>query len=197
MGEGMTTYIRTGRGLMSRTAVAPNGQERTFGANELIVSKTDRKGHITYANDVFVRISQYDPGDLVGRPHNVIRHPEMPRGVFALLWNTIAEGRELFAVIDNLASDGAHYWVLAHVTPTLDETGSIIGYHSNRRLPERAMIESIKPLYRRMLAEESRHNRAAEAAQAGARLLDEHLAELGRTYDEFIWTIIHSSGSDS
>lgn len=182
---------------MARAAIAPSGQERTFQAGELIVSKTDPKGHITYANDVFLRLANYAFCDVLGKPHNLIRHPDMPRGLFHLLWQTISEGHELFALINNLASDGAHYWVLAHVAPTYDASGSIVGYHSNRRLPDKPLIDAITPLYRRMLTEENRHNRAAEAARAGARLLEEHLAENGRSYDEFIWYLIHKAGSDS
>ena len=107
----------------TRRAIRPTGEERTFGADELIVSKTDPRGVITYANDVFLRVSGYDMDEVVGRPHNLIRHPDMPRAVFQLLWDTLTERRELFAYINNLASDGAHYWVLAHVTPSYGPDG--------------------------------------------------------------------------
>ena len=95
----------------------PTGRERTFGPDELIVSKTDLKGRMTYANDVFLRISGYDLDELIGQPHSLIRHPEMPRGLFRLLWQRISTGHEVFAFINNLAKTGDHYWVLAHVTP--------------------------------------------------------------------------------
>lgn len=182
---------------MGRAAIAPTGQERTFGVGELIVSKTDVKGHITYANDVFLRLARYESHEVVGEPHNVIRHPEMPRGVFHLLWQALSEGNELFAVINNLASDGAHYWVLAHVTPSHDESGAIVGYHSNRHLPDRPLIDAVRPLYRRMLTEEAQHNRVVDAARAGADLLTRHCAENDMSYDEFIWQLIHSTGNDS
>ncbi|MFC7575365.1 PAS domain-containing protein [Klenkia terrae] len=131
----MTTTEATAR---ARTAVRPTGVERSFGADELIVSKTDRRGVITYANDVFLRVGAYSLDEVIGQPHNLIRHPEMPRAVFHLLWDTISRGHELFAYINNLAADGAHYWVLAHVTPSVDERGTIVGYHSNRRRPSPA-----------------------------------------------------------
>ncbi|HMO11052.1 MAG TPA: PAS domain-containing protein, partial [Actinotalea sp.] len=117
---------------MRPSSVMPTGVERTFGADEIIVSKTDPKGRITYANQVFLRVSGYREDEVVGQPHSIVRHPDMPRAVFALLWETIQAGREIFAYINNLAADGAHYWVFAHVT-TSRAGGALVGYHSNRR----------------------------------------------------------------
>jgi PAS domain S-box-containing protein len=169
----------------------PTGIERTFSADELIVSKTDVRGVITYANDVFLRVSGYESADVLGQPHNLIRHPDMPRAVFALLWEMLAARREVFAYIDNLAADGAHYWVLAHVTPSLGADGSVIGYHSNRRKPSPRAIEALRPLYDRLRAEERRHPTAKAAVAASSRVLTEALAEHGGSYDEFIWSVIN------
>ncbi len=173
----------------------PTGVERTFAPDDLIVSKTDRRGVITYANDVFLRVSGYELDEVLGRPHNLIRHPEMPRAVFALLWQTLAEGRELFAYINNLASDGGHYWVLAHVTPSYDADGTVIGYHSNRRRPSPAAVARVVPLYRRLLEEERRHPSARAAAEASSRLLAELVAAEGGTYEDFVWSIINREES--
>jgi PAS domain S-box-containing protein len=170
--------------------VAPTGEARTFAPDELIVSKTDLRGVITYANDVFLRISRYELDEVLGRPHNLIRHPEMPRAVFALLWQTLSEGRELFAYINNLASDGAHYWVLAHVTPSYSADGAVIGYHSNRRRPSPGAIRTVTPLYRRLVEEERRHPTAKAAVAASSRLLDELVAAEASSYEEFIWSVI-------
>ena len=170
--------------------VAPTGEARTFAPDELIVSKTDLRGVITYANDVFLRVSRYELDDVIGRPHNLIRHPEMPRAVFGLLWQTLCEGRELFAYINNLASDGAHYWVLAHVTPSYGPDGQIVGYHSNRRRPSPGAIGTITPLYRQLLEEERRHPTARAAVAASSRLLDELVAGQAGSYEEFIWSVI-------
>jgi PAS domain S-box-containing protein len=170
--------------------VAPTGEPRTFAPDELIVSKTDLRGVITYANDVFLRISRYELDEVLGQPHNLIRHPEMPRAVFALLWQTLSEGRELFAYINNLASDGAHYWVLAHVTPSYSADGAVIGYHSNRRRPSPGAIRTVTPLYRRLVEEERRHPTAKAAVAASSRLLDELVAAEAGSYEEFIWSVI-------
>ena len=116
-----------------RAAASPTGRERSFSADELIVSKTDPRGVITYANDVFLRVSGYDLDEVLGRPHNVVRHPEMPRAVFSLLWDALGSGQEIFAYINNLASNGDHYWLLAHVTPSQGPEDRVVGYHSGRR----------------------------------------------------------------
>ena len=148
-------------------------------------------GVITYANDVFLRISGYEMADVIGQPHNLIRHPDMPRAVFALLWETLAARRELFAYINNLAADGAHYWVLAHVTPSFGPDGTVVGYHSNRRRPSPRAVERIRPLYDQLLAEERRHPNAKAAVAASSRVLADVLAGQDESYDEFIWSIIN------
>lgn len=174
---------------MARTEIRPTGVERTFNDDEIIVSKTDPKGIITYCNDVFLRVSQYDESYVIGKPHNLIRHPDMPRSIFKLLWDTIQSGEEIFAYVVNLAGDGAHYWVLAHVTPTIVD-GRIVGYHSNRRTPDRRALDSqVRPLYDQILAVERRAGRPAEAVAAGTALLNTTLAGAGMTYDEWVWSL--------
>lgn len=114
--------------------------------DELIVSKTDLKGRITYANDVFLRVANLAPREALGAPHSLIRHPDMPRCVFKLLWDTIESGEEIFAYVINLAGNGDHYWVFAHVTPSFDASGRMVGYHSNRRRPSAEQIAKIVPI---------------------------------------------------
>lgn len=174
---------------MRAAVVAPTGVERRLGDDELIVSKTNTKGIITYANDVFCRLAAMAESEVLGRPHNVIRHPDMPRYVFKLLWETLEARKELFAYVLNLAADGTHYWVLAHVTPSYDREGRVIGYHSNRRCASRQAIEAITPVYAALLAEEQRHPRPAEGLQASTRLMGEILAQRGVSYDEFFWSV--------
>ena len=170
------------------SATDPSGRERTFGDHEFIVSKTDLRGHITYANDVFLRVSGYEEHEVLGQPHNMIRHPEMPRAVFALLWQEIAAGREISAYVVNLAKDGDHYWVLAHVAPTV-VNGSIVAYHSNRRRPDRSAVDAIIPIYQALVDEERRHQRRSDAIAASSSMLESWLRERGTTYEEFVWSI--------
>lgn len=165
------------------------GIERPFGDDEIIVSKTDANGKITYVNDVFVRVSAYPRSELIGAAHSIIRHPEMPRCVFQLLWDTIQDGREMFAYVVNRAANGDHYWVFAHVTPTFDAAGRIGGYHSNRRTVDRRVLPSVKALYARLLAAEQGHARKRDAIAASTSLLNRHLKEKGQSYDAFVWSL--------
>ena len=173
----------------TRRTVRPTGIECPYREDELIVSKTDLKGRITYANSVFQRLSKFPLEELMGAPHSLIRHPDMPRCVFKLLWDTIAAKEEIFAYVLNMAKDGDHYWVFAHVTPTFDVNQNIIGYHSNRRKPDLAQIEKVKPLYAALLAEENRHDSRKDGMLRAYDMLLNLLREKGQDYDEFIFSI--------
>ena len=163
------------------------GVERYFDDNEIIVSKTDLKGHITYANDVFLRIADYSEREVLGQPHSIIRHPDMPRSIFKLLWDTVQGGSEIFAYVVNRAKNGDHYWVLAHVTASRNDAGEIVGYHSNRRVPDRRIVsEHIIPLYQTLCSEEQKHENRKEGLQAACDMVGAMLADRGVAYDEFV-----------
>jgi PAS domain S-box-containing protein len=167
----------------------PTGKERTFSDDEIIVSKTDPKGRLTYVNDVFCKVGLYSEDELVGQPHSIVRHPDMPRSIFALLWERIRAGREIFAYVKNMAKNGDYYWVLAHVTPSYDGNGQIDGYHSNRRVPDRKAVAAVEPLYRDLLAlENAQPDRKAGLAAARAQL-DALLQQKGMSYDEFVFSL--------
>jgi PAS domain S-box-containing protein len=174
---------------MSKYAVTPTGRERPFGEEEIIVSKTDLTGRMTYVNKVFARLAQYPVKSLIGAPHSLIRHPDMPRSVFKLLWDRIASNNEIFAYVINMAKSGDHYWVFANVTPSWDEHGKIAGYHSNRRKPEPGRIEKIKPIYDKLLAEERRFDDRKQGMESAFAMLTGMLQEKGLSYDEFILTL--------
>ena len=166
------------------------GNEAFFDDDEIIVSKTDIKGHITYANRVFLRVAGFDEREVIGAPHSIIRHPEMPRCVFKLLWDMLAAGKEVFAYVNNLAMDGDNYWVFAHVTPSLDGSGNTVGYHSNRRVPERRVVEQvIRPLYRSLLEEEQRHADRKAGLDGSYQMLLGLLKEKGVDYDELVFSL--------
>lgn len=169
--------------------VRPTGIERFFGEDDIIVSKTDSRGIITYANDIFQQVSGFTEEELLGQPHNLIRHPEMPQCVFRLLWETIAAGQEIFAYVVNQSKNGDHYWVLAHVTPTFDERGRVIGYHSNRRVPGRSAIAAVQPIYAALLAEERKARDPESGIQAATALLLAQLAQAGVDYEQFVFSL--------
>ena len=167
-----------------------SGKERFFHDDELIVSKTNLQGKLTYTNRMFLSISDYTEAEVLGQPHSIIRHPHMPRSIFMLLWKTIQNGDEIFAYVINRAKNGDHYWVLAHVTPSKDAQGQIIGYHSNRRTPDRKILnEIITPLYSSLLKIEH----AASDRKLGLKQsYDELMTVISSKeieYDEFIATL--------
>ena len=170
-------------------SITPTGVEVFFDADDIIVSKTDLKGRITYANKVFVDICGYTEAELIGQPHSIIRHPDMPRCVFKLLWDTLAQGREIFAYVKNMTKGGDHYWVFAHVTPSYDPDQRVIGYHSNRRVPERRIIAALEPLYASVRAEEDRHRNGKDAVAAGAAMLTDFISAKNVTYDQLVFAL--------
>lgn len=166
------------------------GVEQFFDDDELIVSKTDLKGRMTYTNDVFTRIAGFSASELKNQPHSIIRHPQMPRCIFALLWQTIQGGDEIFAYVINLCKNGDHYWVQAHVSPSRGSSGEVIGYHSTRRVPDRSIVDDkIIPLYSQLLAEENKHANRKSGMGASAETLQNILKSQNLAYDEFIATL--------
>lgn len=165
--------------------VQPTNEELVMQDNEFIISKTDLQGKITYANRTFLYYSGYEENELLGAPHNIIRHPDMPRGVFKLLWDTVQSGVEICAYVKNMSRSGAFYWVFANITPVVDEKGSIVGYYSVRRKPKRSALEKVEPLYREMLLAEQQSG-TREAISASLGLTQKKLREIGMEYDEFV-----------
>ncbi|KJS35243.1 MAG: chemotaxis protein [Rhodospirillaceae bacterium BRH_c57] len=177
---------------MSSRLMTVTGQERIFGDDEIIVSKTDLRGRITYANTVFLRMAGYPEKDVIGAPHSLIRHPDMPRAVFKVLWDVIGTGKELFAYVKNRSSNGDHYWVIAHVTPSFDAAGGIIGYHSNRRPPNRRALEVIEPLYARIRQIEMQAKDAKAGMAAAHTALLAAVADTGKSYEELMFALEES-----
>lgn len=173
-----------------RKDVSLTGRERNFSADDVIVTKTDLKGHITYANRVFLQMAQLDLKQVIGAPHSIIRHPAMPRCVFKLLWDRLAGGHEVFAYVVNRALSGDHYWVFAHVTPSYGPDGKVAGYHSNRRVADPSKVTGIiEPLYAELLAVEQKHADRKQGMNAAFALLLDKLKTAGTDYDRFIFSI--------
>ena len=165
------------------------GQVREVAVQDLFFSTTDRKGLIRSGNQIFVRVSAYPLEALLGAPHNVIRHPDMPRAVFKLLWDTLTKGDEIFAYVLNMAKSGDHYWVFAHVTPTFTRDGGITGFHSNRRVPEKRALDAIKPIYASLKAIEDGARDRASGLEASYAAVLKLLRDKGMSYDEFVFSL--------
>jgi PAS domain S-box-containing protein len=165
--------------------VQPTTREKVMREHDFIVSKTDLKGRITYGNRIFIEYSGFSEQELLGAPHNIIRHPDMPRGVFKFLWDTLAQQKEIFAYVKNMAKDGSFYWVFANVTPDYDASGNVIGYLSVRRAPKRSAVDVLSGVYQLMLAEEEKAG-PRDACDASLALLGSILKDKGMTYDELV-----------
>jgi PAS domain S-box-containing protein len=165
--------------------ITPQNQEIVMLEGDLIVSKTDVKGRITYGNRAFNQYSGFTENELLGTQHNIIRHPDMPRGVFKLLWDRLKGGQEVFAYVKNITKSGAYYWVFANVTPSYDAQGTLLGYFSVRRKPNPAALKQIQPLYTQML-EAERLAGARDAMDASTQLLLGILADKKLSYDDFV-----------
>jgi aerotaxis receptor len=168
--------------------ITPTGQEAPWDGHSVIVSKTDLTGRITYVNRTFMRVSNFSEAQVLGVQHNLVRHPDMPRGAFKLLWNTLKEGREFFGFVKNMSSDGHYYWVFANVTSDVDFSGQTVGYFSVRRKAKPAAIAVIEPIYREMLALE-RQVGPANAPDASIKLLQDKLQALGQSYEQFVLSL--------
>ncbi len=166
------------------------GVEIPFDADEIIVSKTDLTGKITYGNRLFYRLAGLPEKDCIGVQHNLVRNPNMPRAVFELLWKTIENGEEIFAYVVNRSKNGDHYWVFAHVTPSRDSSGNIIGYHSNRRVPNRQVLnQHIEPLYKQLLTVEKQNDSPKAGLAASMAMITTMLEENKMSFNEFMFSL--------
>ncbi len=182
------TIIFSVRGEEMRPNIQPTNVEKVMRENDFIVSKTDTTGVLTYCNQIFMEFAKYEEHELLGQQHNIVRHPDMPRIIFKLLWDTIKQGKEINAYVKNLAKDGSFYWVDANITPVVNDKGELQGYYSVRRKPDGVRLEKVKKLYKQLLDEESKYNKK-EGLQASEKLLNKILNEEGKTYEEFIFTL--------
>lgn len=163
--------------------IQTRNNEKILSKDEFIVSKTDKKGHIIYGNKTFIKISGYEEKELLSKPHSILRHPDMPKVVFKLLWERLKDGNEIFAYVKNLCKDGSYYWVHANVTVTKDERGNVVDYHSVRRKASEKAMQTIPKLYEKLKIEESR------SIDASKKTLESILLKEGKSYDDFIFNL--------
>ncbi|UTW00439.1 methyl-accepting chemotaxis protein [Marinomonas rhizomae] len=124
-------------------------QEKTFSKNEKLITTTDLKGKILHCNDAFVKISGFDKSELIGSPHNIVRHPDMPKEAFQIMWDTLKQGKAWMGLVKNRCKNGDFYWVDAYVTP-VTESGKVVGYESVRTVPSREDVARAEKVYQRI-----------------------------------------------
>jgi len=168
----------------------PTDNEIKLSTTKHIVSKTDAKGVIEYGNDYFVEISGYTETELIGQPHSIIRHPDMPKVVFKMMWDRIKQGKNIMAIVKNMAKDGSFYWVVTEFEPKLDSiTGEVISHTAFRKAAPQKAIDAITPIYAKLLEIE-----AESGMEASEKYLRGYLEENSTTYDELIDSLVGNHG---
>lgn len=157
-------------------------EEVKWDKTQTIVSKTDTHGTILYANDAFVKTCEYNAIDLIGEPHNVIRHPDMPKVAFKVLWDSLKKGENFHAIVKNLTRTGRYYWVITDFTIDRNEKGEITGYTGRRKAVPDNIVKKIAPLYKTLLDIEKIKGEKASELYFEAYLNE----EIGKNYDEFV-----------
>ena len=131
----------------------PIDEEVLFDGRSLI-SETDTKGVITFVNRKFTEMTLYTKEEVIGKSHNILRHPDMPKAAFEAMWKIIKEGKIWEGYVKNLRKDGKYYWVIVNIVPKLDSKGDVVGYIASRKMPDRIRLKSIIHQYKQMLDEE-------------------------------------------
>jgi len=169
----------------------PVNEEIKLDKHKYIMSRTDTKGVIEFGNDYFFEISGYSPNELIGQPHSVIRHPDMPKVIFKIMWDRLKQGKNIFAVVKNLAKDGRYYWVTTKFEikkHPVDNT--IVGYMAYRQAASQKAVETMKKLYSELLEIEK-----SGGVEASEKYLIGYLESQRKTYDEFIDDVIGNKGA--
>ncbi len=168
----------------------PINKEIEIDSKRYIMSKTDPKGIIEYGNEYFVEISGYKESELVGKPHNIIRHPDMPKAVFKLMWDRLDSRKNVFALVKNLAKSGRYYWVLTDFDVKINKaTNETLGYFAYRRAAPKHAVKKIEKIYAKLLEIEKE-----SGVNGSEKYLMGFLEERGQTYDQFIDEITQNSG---
>ena len=157
-------------------------KEVVWDKSRVIMSKTDHRGIIEYTNEVFVDVCGYEDYELMGQPHSIIRHPDMPKVLFKVLWENLKLVGNFHAVVKNLAKSGRYYWVVTDFESTKNEEGEITHYFGRRRaVPQEIITNYIEPLYKKLLQIEK-----ASGVEYSEKYLIGFLEEKNRSYVEYI-----------
>lgn len=159
----------------------PKNEEITVSPKKTIVSRTDEKGIIRFVNDYFKEIAGYNEDELIGQPHNVIRHPDMPKVIFKHLWDELKQGHDVRAIIKNLAKDGRYYWVITNFYPLYDDNGKIIGYYARRKAVPQHVKEEVAKLYKTLKSLEEQGG-----MEASEKYLQQWLKDHNTTYQDYV-----------
>ena len=164
----------------------PIDREVQWDKTKTLISETDVKGTITNVNDVFCAVAHYSASELIGQPHNLIRHPDMPKLIFKLLWDNLKVGNNFVGVIKNLAKTGEYYWVVTGFEMRRDAMGTITHYIGRRKsVPEAAINNYLAPFYESLLKMEK-----IGGVELSSRFFKNYLTKQGKDYIDFVISIM-------
>ena len=175
---------------MNAKKIIPVNTEVHWNKDLELVSKTDKAGTIRYANEAFVNVSGYEEYELVGQGHNIIRHPDMPKVIFKLLWSNLLKGKDFHAVVKNMAKNGRYYWVITRFEIFKNDKGEITGYMGRRKSIQPEVAERVEELYKKLVQIEE-----ASGIEAAEDYLTGYLEDLKKTYEEYLSDILQSAKS--
>ncbi len=164
-------------------------KEVKFSKKKFIVSKTDIEGKITFVNQNFCDVSGYSADELVGVQHNVLRHPDMPKAIFYMIWGSLHAGMETSAVIKNLAKSGKYFWLITDFSMQRDTQGNLQTFSSFNRIAPDHIVEVIEELYREMILAEKKGG-----IEGSLNYLNEFLAQKEMNYNDFLEDLIEPKG---
>lgn len=171
--------------LTKKDRPAPVNKEILIPDEAVLISVTDPKGIITEVNEVFIETAGYSEEELIGTPHNLIRHPDMPRLMFKIVWEHIKERENVMALVKNLAKDGRYYWILTDFVTEVNANNEVVNYTAYRRPICEDVQKAITPLYKALSAIET-----VAGIAASEKFLKEYLDNKAMSYDELIEDII-------
>ena len=174
---------------MSITKPVATDIEIKVDKNKMIVSKTDSSGKIIYGNEYFCQLTGYNESELISSPHNIIRHPDMPKAIFRLMWTHLKAGRSIMAVVKNMAKNGNYYWVTTDFEIRRDPLGNIQSYVAFRQAAPKHVVKEMEKLYKKLIVIEKEHDINASVAYLDAFLEEKHM-----NYHQFIEQLAKPKG---
>ncbi len=161
--------------------IIPTDREIKLNPKKYILSTTDLEGNITKVNDYFIEICKYTQEELIGANHNIVRHPDMPKAIFYLMWQYIQNGQNITAIVKNMAKNGDYYWVITDFEIRRDHDGKINRYMAFRQAAPKKIVRTIEPLYRKLLEIEK-----ADNMEVSLEYFLNFVAEQGTDYNGYI-----------
>lgn len=177
---------------MTNLKPTPLNEEIVWDKTRTIKSRTDSKGIINYVNNVFIDVSEYSEEELIGQPHNIVRHPHMPKVIFKILWENLSKGVNFNAVVKNLTKTGKYYWIVTNFDIFKGHSGEPSAFMGVRNSVPDNVIHTLEPVYKRLLEIEN-----TGGIEASKTYLKEYLNKEGYTdYGSYIKKLMSDNGVD-